>query len=648
MNHLLQKLMLGGSTAALFAAMPVAASAQDIEQVVVSASRIQIAGYQQPTPVSVIGATALLAAANADVGDTLREMPSMGISQTPEKGTNGNAGNSGALGISGINLRNLGATRNLILLDGQRMVFAALTAGVDLSVVPSTLIQRIDVVTGGASAAWGSDAVSGVVNLIINKNFSGLKASLDFQDTGQDNRRSYGFTVTNGFDMLGGRSHVEWAVTYNDSPQTVLQNAAHWYNAPALVANPLFVAGDHTQPQLIHVSNTGQRDVAGGDVTTGPLAGIQFGPGGSVQPYRLGQCGTYANAPLPPYISTTITNGTAGCIGGTANQSTNAVQVTLLSFPLQQGTGFFYGSYKITPDIQASMQLNYAYDRSHSSSATIAQSYLITSDNAFLNPAVLAQMTAAGQKSITVTANGTEGVSLSNPIDISNFANAIATPQTQTVRQLYRAVATLDGALGDNWSWNTYYQHSESHLYEVYHHIQMTQNVANAVDAVTVTAANVGKSLLVPGTIACRSTLTNPANGCIPLDIMGTGVQNPQAVLYVEDNNDFFKANIQQDTAGASMQGVLPWDLIGAGAPSTAFGVEYRKEAAVATADPIGVTGGLGGGNFFPIRGQFNVIEGFAELDIPIIKNGIVESLDGNMAGPATPPAAWWRLGSSV
>src|SRR5471030_2171226 len=80
----------------------------DIEQVVVSASRISIAGYQQPTPVSVIGAAALAAAANADIGDTLRQMPSMGTSPTPEKGTNGNASNSGALGVSGVNLRNLG------------------------------------------------------------------------------------------------------------------------------------------------------------------------------------------------------------------------------------------------------------------------------------------------------------------------------------------------------------------------------------------------------------------------------------------------------------------------------------------------------------------------------------------------------------
>src|ERR1700749_4395345 len=217
------KFLAASSVMALSSAMASTAFAQDIEQVAVSASRIQIAGYQQPTPVSVVGAAQLLEAANADIGDTLRAMPSMGASATPEKGTNANAGNSGALGVSGINLRNLGATRTLVLFDGQRITSPVLTGGVDLSVIPTTVVQRVDVVTGGASAAWGSDAVSGVVNIIINKNYTGLKASIDLQDTGQDSRRSYGFTVTNGFDLLGGRSHVLWAVTYNNSPQTVFQ-----------------------------------------------------------------------------------------------------------------------------------------------------------------------------------------------------------------------------------------------------------------------------------------------------------------------------------------------------------------------------------------------------------------------------------------
>src|SRR5215475_344954 len=142
MNNLLSKLMLSGSGVALLAVVPGAAFAQDIEQVVVSASRIQIAGYQQPTPVSVVGAAQLLEAANADIGDTLRAMPSMANSATPEKGTNANAGNSGALGVSGINLRNLGASRNLILVDGQRIASPVLTGGVDLSVIPNTVVQR--------------------------------------------------------------------------------------------------------------------------------------------------------------------------------------------------------------------------------------------------------------------------------------------------------------------------------------------------------------------------------------------------------------------------------------------------------------------------------------------------------------------------
>jgi len=653
------RLLAASSVMALSSVIGTGAYAQDssgIEQVVVSASRIQIAGYQQPTPVSVVGASQLLEAANADVGDTLRQMPSMGNSATPEKGTNGNAGNSGALGVSGINLRNLGANRNLVLLDGQRIVSPVLTGGVDLSVIPNTIIQRVDVVTGGASAAWGSDAISGVVNLIINKNFTGLKASIDLQDTGQDTRRSYGYTVTNGFDMLGGRVHAEWAVTYNDSPQTVFETSAHWFNNPALIANPLYNAKTNPNvPQLIHVNNVGNSNVPGGDLAsnTGAAAalnGIQFGPGGILANYKLGDCAYYAATTTAPYISTTTSNTNTSCYGGTSNQTTSPSEIGLLSFPLQQGTGFFYGSYKITPDVQASLMLNYGYDRSHSSSLTILQSAVIKSDNAYLNPSLLTQMKADAVTQVTVTSTGTDGISLSNPTDISQFGTPLGTPATQSVRQLYRAVVTLDGAIGDNWSWSAYFQHSESHLYEVYHHIEITQNLANATDAVTVTAANAGTSGLVPGTVACRTTLTNPTNGCLPLDIMGTGVENPLAVNYVEDGNDFYHLNIEQDTAGVSMQGVLPWDLIGAGAPSTAFGVEYRKEAAVSTADPYGAAGGLGGGNFVPIRGEFNVIEGFAELDIPIIKNGIVESLDGNMAGRMTSYSTsglveTWKLG---
>jgi outer membrane receptor protein involved in Fe transport len=634
---------------------PASGQDNDIEQVVVSASRISIAGYQQPTPVSVIGSQQLLEAANADIGDTLRQMPSMGASLTPEKGSNSNASNSAALGVSNVNLRNLGQSRNLVLFDGARMVSPILAGGVDLTVIPNTVIQRVDVVTGGASAAWGSDAVSGVINLVVNRNFSGLKASVDLSDTGQDLRRSYGFTVTNGFDMLGGRSHFEWAVTFNDSPSLVMQSSAHWYSAQGLVANPAYEAGDHTKPQLIHVTNGGERDVAGGDTATNTgaaaaLNGIQFGPNGTPMPYVLGNCDFYAFANTAPYISQTISKSVSFCPGGTATQKQSAAGLGIMSFPLQQATGFVYGTYRVTPDIVAHLMLNYGFNHGLGSSLTIDASETIKSDNAFLPASVLAQMNALKVTSITVSTAGFNTLDPNTSHDISDFYSSFGTPVSTSLREMTRAEFGLDGALGEDWSWKASVQHSQNLYSEVDTSIEIKTNLDNAADAVFVTSANKGTSSLTIGSIACRSTLTNPTNGCVPFNIFGVGVESQQAIDYIVDHNDFYHLNMQQDTFDASVQGVLPWNLTGAGAPAVSFGVDYRKETAVSTADALGAQGALGGGNFVGIRGEVNDWEGFAELDAPLIKNGFVQSLDYNMAGRITDYSLsgmveTWKLG---
>ena len=616
----------------------------DIEQVVVSASRISIAGYQQPTPVSVIGAAALAEAANADIGDTLREMPSMGASPTPEKGTSGNASNSQATGVSGVNLRNLGTNRNLVLFDGQRIASPQLSGGVDLSVIPSSMVQRVDVVTAGASAAWGSDAVSGVINLIINKSFTGFKASIDGQDTETDLRRSYGFTATEGFDFDGGRAHVVGAITYNNSPSTVFQSSAHWFNRPCVMQNPAYNAVTNPNvPMDLHYTSCGQNSVAGGSIITGPMAGVGWGPGGTIIPFTVGINKFYNNTGV-------LTTSASSTVGGTPNQANSAAQIGLLTFPLQQGTGFFYGSYKITPDIQAGLMLNYGWDKTHSSSLTVNTSVTIKTDNAYLDPTLAARMATLALTSFSLQTNATDGVNLSNAGDLNTFFNALGTPVSQNVRQMYRAVFTLDGALGEDWSWNAGLQHSESHQHEIDTHINITPNVQLAADAVRVTFANAGTSGLAIGSIACRSTLTAPTNGCLPADFMGTGVMSAASLAYMSDNNDWSFINIEQDTADVSMQGKLPWDLLGAGAPSIAFGANYRKEAEVSTAayNPTNIL--LGGGNFQPSRGEYNVEEGFAEIDLPIIKDGIVQSLAGNIAARYTSyslsgAVQTWKLG---
>jgi len=640
-------------------------NAENPETVVVSASRISIAGYTAPTPVSVVDSKQLEQAANMDIGATLRQLPMMGTAQSPENGTQGNAGNSGAVGISSVNLRNLGVTRTLVLIDGEREVWGGVQYGVDLNTIPSTVIQRVDVVTGGASAAWGSDAVAGVVNLIIDKSFTGLKGSIDLQDTGDDTRRQYGFTLTGGTDFLGDRAHVEAAVTYADSPNTVYMAQLPWFDNPAEVANPAYNAVTNPNvPKNIIVNNAGNSSTPGGIIsgsttTAGKssalLTGIQFGPGGAISAFSAPNCNYYANSNLPPYSATSTAKSNTGCFGGSTNQSLSPSQIGLASYPLLTETGFFYGSYKLTPDIQASMMLNYSRVRAIGSSLTIQENAVIQQDNAFLPPSILAQMTSLGLKSITVTSVGTASaqggfIQPTPGLSPRQFENATGTPEEETNRQFYRGVFTLDGSIGDNWSWSTSYQHSETHLHEHYNSIQITQNYANAVDSVFVTPANVGNSGLAIGSIACRSTLANPANGCVPLDPIGLNVITPQAISYVVDHNDYYLLNMEQDTARAGMQGVLPWDLFGAGAPAVAFGYDYRKETMVSHADPHGVLGALGGGNFVPISAEYNINEGYGELDIPIIKDSFVQSLNGNMAGRITDYSTsgmveTWKLG---
>lgn len=177
------KLMISVSVISLFTmGASGGALAQDIGQkdsagstpdIVVTGTRVVRDGYEAPTPTSVIGAVQIAAKAPANLADFVNELPSMAATSTPRS----NVGflSTGQVGINALNLRNLGASRTLVLLDGQRVGSSTLTGLVDTNTFPQGLVKRVDVVTGGASAGWGSDAVAGVVNFILDKDFKGLK-----------------------------------------------------------------------------------------------------------------------------------------------------------------------------------------------------------------------------------------------------------------------------------------------------------------------------------------------------------------------------------------------------------------------------------------------------------------------------------------
>jgi len=157
--------------------------------------------------------------------------------------------------------------------------------------------------------------------------------------------------------------------------------------------------------------NGGERDVPGGDTSTNTgaaaaLNGIQFGANGVPLTYVLGNCDFYAVTNSAPYIATTVSKSVSFCPGGTASQKQSGADLGIMSFPLQQATGFFYGTYKLTPDIVAHLMLNYGFNHGLGSSLIIDASESIKSDNAFLPASVAAQMAALKVTSVTVSTAG--------------------------------------------------------------------------------------------------------------------------------------------------------------------------------------------------------------------------------------------------
>ncbi len=219
-----QHLLVG----AALLAVPASAFAQtasppptQMQEVVVTGSRLVTNGNKAPTPVTVVTADQLQVLAPSGLADALNELPQFQGSGSPAR----NSYNLPASNQTGNNLdlRNLGPQRVLTLFDGMRLVPTASTGLVDSSLIPQMLVQKVDVVTGGASAAYGSDAVSGVVNFILDKKFNGLayQAQGGVSDYGDYGSERVGFAA--GRDFMEGKLHVEGSAEYynNDGIKSI-------------------------------------------------------------------------------------------------------------------------------------------------------------------------------------------------------------------------------------------------------------------------------------------------------------------------------------------------------------------------------------------------------------------------------------------
>ena len=382
MIDLKQLLLSGSATALIIAASFSAAHAQqaadaaDIETINSSASRVELKGFESPTPVSVIGLETINRDAKVEIGDEIRELPQVRGGNGINSGSNSRNVAQGDTAIDTLSLRNLGANRNLVLFDRQRIVSSTIqVTQVDLATIPQSVIQRVDVVTGGASAAWGSDAVTGVINLVINKTYEGFKGSASFSNNTEVNHEVYKAEAAWGTSFLGGRLHNLMAATFTISNDAVFRGQlpndgrAFVYNN-AYCTTVAYAAATPTtggtcasqaagQPLLVYAYNTGNATTSSGGLVNSNTAGTT-GSGLGANGFKGTQfVGSPVNA--VPFTYGSVYNGTT-CYNGCSNN----VQTGLTPWdpmpaaPYHSAVFFNYTSYKITSDITASIQLNYS------------------------------------------------------------------------------------------------------------------------------------------------------------------------------------------------------------------------------------------------------------------------------------------------
>jgi outer membrane receptor protein involved in Fe transport len=586
------------------AAAPVGESDLAVQELVVTGSRVARVGFQAPTPVTALATGQLRDANPGNLNEALRQLPILSASTGP-RGATGSAGNGGSF----LNLRRLGGPRTLTLLDGRRFVPTNSQGTVDTAMFPQALIERVEIVTGGASAAYGSDAVAGVVNFILDRDFEGVKGEAMYGISTESDMPEQKLALAAGKSFAGGRGHVLISGEYfnNQGLYDLLQRDVYQRSCLPII-NP---AGPTGRTFACDVRNSNANFA--GLISAGPLRGTTFDQASNAIPFNFGALTSNATQ-----------------VGGDGPLQ----QFLPLAVPIERYSFFTRGSWELTDSISAFAEASYGgavYEYQIGSySQTIGNTALtIFRDNAYLTPEFRQRMVTANVQNFR----------------LGRYSRDL--PRTWITHQNYttRFVGGFEGkTLG--FDWNTYYQYGKNHRsiraeYDL--HLDRYQEASDAV-----LAAN--------GQIVCRSTLANPGNGCAPINVLGEHQPSAAALDYVTDTNWTYGHSTQQVAEFNVSRDVF---TLPAGPVSLAAGVGWRRETVKMTADPrsyqFSVISNARGpyrvGNYIDQSGEVSVREGYAETVVPLIRdvplirelefNGAVRRTDYSTSGGVTT----WKAG---
>jgi len=697
-----RRLLTGACTicvAALAITMGGDAYAQDSEptdevsEVIVTGSRALRDGSNQPTPVTVVAIEQLDQISPRNITEALSQLPAFRGGNTPSTPGTGVGANSVG---SFLSLRNLGPARTLVLLDGRRVAPGSTNGSTNVDLLPQPLIKRVDIVTGGASSSYGSDAVAGVVNFILDTEYTGMKGRIQGGLSDRGDGGSYKFEYSAGGEYLDGRLHL-LASYGNDRINSIEATQQRPWNRPmgGFVTGVAIASGATARLLLRDVR---QVSYSGGVIlATAPLSGVSYATGltnAQGQPVRANQT-SFANPAslqnrkfLPggigsPYDVGTRNNGT-NQVGG--DGFVNAAALTGL---LESETTFFRASYDVSDNLNVYFQWSTAdvHNRwAGSTSSTVQQStYTVFEGNPFIPTPVAAELAAANFTLDTFVSDpAAAGGRRKTALGTRSLCNLSANlpevgdnPNAPFVRcfklNRYNAdfgrivgdvdsqsndiVAGFNATLFDDWRVNGYFEHGENVTAFINTNNIEFENAFAATDVIPNPAVG-GVAGVAPGAPVCRIDVTNPGaySGCLPLNLFGSGSASQAAYDFAATDGTFSSESIQ-DVVAFNIAGE-PFALP-AGPLSFAVGGEYRKLSVEQRSDPssqlpakfvgaranvrgvpaqfIGTPGGRLLANINPFQGEYDVKEAYAEIDMPLLRDlPFVEELSLNAAGRYT------------
>ncbi|MCV2362346.1 TonB-dependent receptor [Paucibacter sp. DJ1R-11] len=543
---------------------------EKLERVEVTGSRLKTIGNTSSSPITSVGKEDINTTQPVAVEELVRGLPSSYPAIGP-------AMNNGSTGIASIDLRGLGSNRTLVLFNGKRFVPANLGGVVDTNNVPVSLLERVDLVTGGASAVYGADAVSGVVNFVTKRNFTGIEATTlySISEKGDAGRRKNDITM--GANLADGRGNVALHIGTTKT-------------------DPLRLA-DRDYSQVVISSATGNPGGFSGTAAPAQFSGMP--------------------APINGGRVIDATTGLLRAVGGTED-AYNTNPPNYFETPLTRTQATALGHFRINDNAEAYAEL--FHTRSNvtlnlAPSGTFGAAFNVPIGNPFITDKVRTQLCAAyAIAAADCVAGGTKEVRMNIARRFVEAGPRIYSYDNTTTQ--YTVGLRGDIPMLDSWSYDTYYQSGRS---------DQTQRTGNGFSSTKTQQA-------LRATNANGCTVTT--GGCVPLNVFGAAGSITPAMLAFISTPTFQTTRVEQQVTSLAANGEVafaksPW----ARAPlGLALGMEKRTVFGANASDAVVQTQGelLGSGAPTPDRsGKLNFTETYMEANLPLLQNlPLVQSLN--------------------